>query len=89
MDGRKGLEKKEEIISHIIDYFQSLYSDEGWERPKLGNIAFEVLGEEEAKWLERNFEEEEVCHAVFNLAEIRPQAQMAFQLPSFNASGRW
>ena len=46
MDGRKRLEKKEEIISHIIGYFQSLHTDEGWERPNLGNnIAFEAIGE--------------------------------------------
>ena len=62
------MEKKEEIISHIKDYFKSLYIYEGWERPYLGNLAFEVIGEEEAKWLERKFEEEEVRQAVFDLA---------------------
>ena len=59
------MEKKEEIISHILDYFLSLFSDDGWERPHLGNIVVEVIGEEEAKWLQRNFEAEEVRQAVF------------------------
>ena len=88
MDGRKRLEKKEEIKSHIIEYFQSLYTDGGWERPHLGNIAFEVIGEEEAKWLERNFEEEEVRQAIFDLARDKAPGQMVFRWPSFNASGR-
>ena len=52
-DGEKRLEKKEEIISHIKDYFYSLYAVEGWERPSLGNLAFDVVGEQEAQWLER------------------------------------
>eukprot|EP00268_Persea_americana_P025519 TRINITY_DN24876_c0_g1_i1.p1 TRINITY_DN24876_c0_g1~~TRINITY_DN24876_c0_g1_i1.p1 ORF type:complete len:195 (+),score=47.76 TRINITY_DN24876_c0_g1_i1:421-1005(+) len=68
MDGEKRLEKKDEIINHVKDYFYSLYADEGWERSSLENLAFEVIGEQEAQWLERKFEEEEVFQAVFDLA---------------------
>ena len=54
------MEKKEEIIKHIIDYFAHLYSAELWDRPSLDNLAFDTIGEEKASWLERSFEEEEV-----------------------------
>lgn len=67
MDGQRRLENKEEIINHIEDYFASLYADEGWERPSLDNIAFDVIGAQWAQWLERKFEEEEVHQAVFDL----------------------
>eukprot|EP00268_Persea_americana_P047198 TRINITY_DN49018_c0_g1_i1.p1 TRINITY_DN49018_c0_g1~~TRINITY_DN49018_c0_g1_i1.p1 ORF type:complete len:119 (+),score=17.63 TRINITY_DN49018_c0_g1_i1:243-599(+) len=33
MEGQNRLEKKKEIIKHITDYFASLYTNEGWERP--------------------------------------------------------
>lgn len=77
------MEKKEEIISHILDYFRSLFSNDLWERPHLGNIVFEVIGEEEAKWLERNFEEEEVCQAVFGLAGDKGPGPDGFPMAFF------
>ena len=83
MDGGKRLEKKEEIIFHILDYFQSQFSDDGWERPHLGNIAFEVIGEEEPKWLERNFEEEEVRQVVFGLARDKAPGPDGFPMAFF------
>ena len=67
MDGQNRLEKKEEIIKHITDYFASLYTSEEWERPTLDNLEFDVIGEDRVNWLERKFEEEEVCQAVFDL----------------------
>ena len=36
------------------------YADEGWERPTLDNLPFDVIGEDWAQWLERKFEEDEV-----------------------------
>ena len=71
-----------EIISHIIDYLQSLFTAEGWERPHLGNLDFEIIGEEEAKWLERNFEEE-VRQAVFDLAGDKAPGPDGFPMASF------
>eukprot|EP00268_Persea_americana_P014031 TRINITY_DN16210_c0_g1_i8.p2 TRINITY_DN16210_c0_g1~~TRINITY_DN16210_c0_g1_i8.p2 ORF type:complete len:227 (+),score=36.61 TRINITY_DN16210_c0_g1_i8:18-698(+) len=81
MVGGKRLEKKEEIISHIIDYFHSLYTAEGWERPYLGNLDFETIGEEEAEWLERNFEE--VRQVVFDLAGDKAPGPDGFPMAFF------
>ena len=53
IDWQRGLEKKEEIISHIEDFFRSLYADESWERPTLDNMAFDSMGDHWAQWLER------------------------------------
>ena len=45
MDGQIRLEKKEEIIKHKEEYFAALYTDEGWERPYLDNMAFDSIGD--------------------------------------------
>ena len=73
MDGEKRLEKKEEIISHIGEQ----------ERPSLGNLAFDVIGEQEAQWLERKFEEQEVRQAVFNLESDKAPGPDGFMLAFF------
>ena len=52
MDGQKRLGKKEEIIAHIEYYFSSPYAEEITQS--------DTSGEQEAEWLERKFEEEEV-----------------------------
>lgn len=59
---------KEEIIKHRTDYFASLYLEEKQDRPTLDNLGFNAIGEEAARWLEREFEEDEIIDAVFALA---------------------
>ena len=49
----------------------------------MGNIAFEVIGDEEAKWLDRNFEEEEVRQAVFDLAGDKAPGLHGFSIAFF------
>ena len=83
MEGHNRLEKKEEIIKHIEDYFASLYTDEGWERPTLDNMEFDVIGEDWAQWLERKFEEEEVRQAIFNLAGDKAPGPDGFPMAFF------
>ena len=83
MDGQRQRENKEEIINKKEDYFASLYADEGWERPSLYNIAFDVIGAQWAQWLERKFEEEEVRRAVFDLAGDKAPGPDRFPLAFF------
>ena len=52
------MEKKEEIIKHIIDCFAHLVSAELWDRPSLDNLAFDTIGMKKVRWLKRSFEEE-------------------------------
>lgn len=60
------LDKKEEIIQHILEFYSSFYSKEDRVHPLLNNLRFETIGEENASWLEREFEEE-IRFAFFTL----------------------
>ena len=70
-------------FDHIKDYFYSLYADEGWERPSLENLVFDVIGEQEAQWLERKFEEEEIRQAIFDLAGDKAPGPDGFLIAFF------
>lgn len=59
LDKEKWLDTQEEIIDHTKDYFNSLYAKEECTRPKLDNLNFDKI-DEKARWLEREFEQEEV-----------------------------
>lgn len=65
-DGSARLDKKEDNTNSITGFFHPLYTKE-WQRPSLNNLAFDSIGEEEASWLEREFEEEEIREAVFKM----------------------
>lgn len=67
-NGETRLEDKEEIIMHMVDYFEVLHKREDWERLPLDNLEFVNIGGEKASWLERDFEEEEIRLAVFSKA---------------------
>ena len=83
MDGQKRLGKKEGIIKHIEEYFSSLYADEGWGRPSLDNLAFDAIETQKAQWLGREFEEEEVRQAVFDLAGDKAPGLDGFPMAFF------
>lgn len=70
----------EKIITHITDFFSSLYTTNEWVRPSLNNLVFNSTGEEEATWLEREFEEAEVREAVFNLEGDKAPGPDGFRL---------
>ena len=52
------------IQDHIINFYKSLFTDGGVRRPMLDGINFNSLDEEEAAWLERPFDEEEIFEVV-------------------------
>ena len=52
------------IRDHIINFYKSLFTESGARRPLLDGIQFSALDEEEAAWLERPFEEEEISNVV-------------------------
>lgn len=58
-DGEERLEKREDIIHHIEDFFSTLYFKEVEERPLLDNLGFNYIGVDQAQWLEKPFKEEE------------------------------
>lgn len=85
VDGDRRLERKEEIINHIKEYFVSLYSKDAWERPSLDNLEFAGIGDEKAQWLERKFEEEEVRQAIFSLAGDKAPGPNGFPMAFFQS----
>lgn len=64
MDGGVRLDKKEDIITHIQEFFSSLYSKEDMVHSLLNELEFASIGDENACWLERAFEEDEVRAAI-------------------------
>ena len=74
-------------MKHITGSFASLYAEERWDRPSLDNMGFNVIWEE-ARWLERKFEEDEIHDAIFALVGIGPRGWIVSQLLSSNDFGQ-
>lgn len=73
----------DDIINHIKDFSCSLYSRDEWYRPLLDNLDFACIGEESAQWMEREFEEEEICKAVFDLGREKAPGPDGFPVAFF------
>lgn len=83
MVGNGRLEGRDKIDQHILNYFSSLYSKENWNRPSLDNLEFARFEIEEAQWIERRFEEEEVRAAIFALAGDKALGPDGFPMAFF------
>uniref|UniRef100_A0A2N9J6S4 Reverse transcriptase domain-containing protein n=1 Tax=Fagus sylvatica TaxID=28930 RepID=A0A2N9J6S4_FAGSY len=53
-----------DIKAHICSFYRNLYTEEFYCRPMLDGLNFNVIQGEDASWLERPFEEDEVCWEV-------------------------
>lgn len=82
-NGEICLEGREEIVEHIVDYFEGLHQKEDLERPLLDNLDFNNIGEERAKWSEREFEKEEVRLTVFSVAGDKAPGPDGFPMAFF------
>ncbi|KAH7850787.1 hypothetical protein Vadar_003015 [Vaccinium darrowii] len=58
--GEDLLVKEEEISVGIANFYESLFQEEVIWRPRVDGIVFDSISGEEASWLERPFDEEEV-----------------------------
>ena len=63
------------ISSHIVNFYESLFSEPITWGPRVDNVEFEVLSVNEASSLEEPFEEREVIKGMDR--GIRPRARMA------------
>ena len=85
MDGQRRPEEKKEIINHIQHYFASLYSNEGWERPSLDNIGFDVIGApSQPNGWKGSLKRKKLDRRSSISQGIRHQVWMGFRWPSFN-----
>ena len=57
-------EDHEAIKVHIVNFYQSLYKESGVPRPLLDGLEFISLETEDVKWLERQFDEEEITEVI-------------------------
>jgi hypothetical protein len=53
-----------EIKDHIVNYYDSLYTEQTSWRPRVDGISFSSIDADECLWLERGFEEQEVWEVV-------------------------
>lgn len=85
MDGDTRLDNREDIVAHILDFFELLYSEEDWDKPSLDNPIFATIGEDIADWLEREreFDEQEVREGVFNYSDDKAPGPDGYPMTFF------
>uniref|UniRef100_A0A2N9F873 Reverse transcriptase zinc-binding domain-containing protein n=1 Tax=Fagus sylvatica TaxID=28930 RepID=A0A2N9F873_FAGSY len=79
------------IKTQILGFFQHLYTEDTNYRPLLDglpfssiSLAFSSISTEEAKWLERSFEEEEVFNVVSNMSGDKALGPDGFPMTFFH-----
>ncbi|GKU90664.1 hypothetical protein SLEP1_g4631 [Rubroshorea leprosula] len=65
VEGRE-LKQVDEIKQGIMEYFQKLFTDDGWSRPTLQGLTFKTISDNDRSMLTQPFTEEEVKEAVWN-----------------------
>lgn len=68
---------------HITDYFAFVSSEEKRDRSALDNMGFDVIGEQEACWLERKFKEEDIRDAILTLVGDKEPGPNGFPMEHF------
>jgi hypothetical protein len=74
-----------EISEHIGQFYQQLYTEQFSWRPLLDGLSFDSILENEASWLERDFEEEEVRKVVAAMDDDKPPGPDGFSMAFFQA----
>ncbi|GKV28181.1 hypothetical protein SLEP1_g37265 [Rubroshorea leprosula] len=60
------IEESSVVKQEVREYFNKIFQEEQWDRPKLGGLQFKQLNEEDSVWLEREVSAEEVKQAVWD-----------------------
>ena len=74
------VQDREGITNHIIGFFGNLFSKNERCKPSLDNLQNPTISEENAKWLEEEFKEEEVKTAIFSLASEKAPGPDGFPI---------
>ena len=69
----------------ILGFFQHLYTEDTNYKPLLDGLPLSSISTEEAKWLERSFEEEEVFNVVSNMSGDKALGPDGFPITFFHA----
>ncbi|GKV27959.1 hypothetical protein SLEP1_g37069 [Rubroshorea leprosula] len=59
------VEEPSSVKKEVRQYFQKIFQEEQWDRPKLDGLQFKQLDDEDRAWLERDVSVEEVKQAVW------------------------
>ena len=74
-----------EVKDHVVQFYQSLYSERNTWRPKMDNQDFLSIDEEEKNWSERDFEEKEVWEVVKGMEGDKAPGPGGFTMAFFQA----
>lgn len=73
------------IKEEITGFYQQLYKEDGEFRPLLDGLAFSSISAEEANWVERPFEEEEIFNVVSHMNGDKAPGPDGFPMAFFHA----
>ena len=73
------------IAACISHFYKQLYSENEGQRPVLDGVDFSMISEEEAAWLERPFEEEEVYGVIQGCNGDKSPGPDGFSMAFFKA----
>uniref|UniRef100_A0A2N9G614 Uncharacterized protein n=1 Tax=Fagus sylvatica TaxID=28930 RepID=A0A2N9G614_FAGSY len=76
---------QEAIKAEISGFYRQLYIEETTCRPLLDGLSFSSISPEEASWLERPFEEEEICQVVRNMNGDKAPGPDGFPMAFYHA----
>ena len=77
------------IGEHIVNYYESLFSEPLSWRPRLDNLEFDRLNGEEASRLEAPLEEREVREVIKGMDRDKAPDPDGFSMAFFRIVGRW
>jgi hypothetical protein len=75
--------KQDDIRDHIASFYERLYMETDHSRPLLEGIQFSVISDEDAMWLERPFDENEIIDVVKGFNGDKAPGPDAFSLAFF------
>jgi hypothetical protein len=73
------------IKAQIIEFYKTLYTEDVGRRPLLDGLHFSSISSDEACWLEKPFEEEEIFQAVSNMNGDKAPGPDGFPMSFFHA----
>jgi len=72
-----------EIKDHIVNYYDTLYTEQSSWRPRVDGISFSSIDADECLWLERAFEEQEVWEVVRDMNGDKAPGPDGFSMAFF------
>jgi hypothetical protein len=71
------------IKYHIVEFYEKLYSEQFQWRPRVDDLSFPSIDEEDRIWLEREFEEDEIWAVIQNFKGDKALGPDGFSMAFF------